>query len=30
MIEIELVKPANDPLVGEFAFASRVRKNLSQ
>ena len=30
MIEIELVKPAQDPLVGEFAFASRMRKNLSQ
>jgi hypothetical protein len=30
MIEIELVKPASDPVVGEFAFASRVRKNLSQ
>ena len=30
MIEIELVKPVQDPLVGEFAFASRKRKNLSQ
>ena len=30
MIEIEFVKPTHDPLVGEFAFASRMRKNLSQ